>query len=255
MNFDPLHSLNPLNRFSDRVSDYVKFRPNYPGAVIDQIFEELEINSQFIATDIGAGTGISSRLLGARNIKVIAIEPNKAMREAADPHPLVEYRDGSAENTQLPNNSIDLITCFQAFHWFNPEPTLQEFHRILKPKGILALVWNNRDKEDIFTNEYSKIVKAVSQNHPAESRMNQLEPLINTPYFKNLREYTFENIQELDFDGLMGRAMSSSYIPREGEGFEQIVSNLQELYQQFKNDRGFVYMVYSTSLHIVEAIP
>ncbi|MBN3947811.1 MAG: methyltransferase domain-containing protein [Nostoc sp. NMS7] len=87
-----LHTLNPLNRFSERAEDYVKYRPSYPADAIDIILEGLGENSQLVATDIGAGTGIDSRLLAERGVNVIAIEPNAAMREAAKPHPLIEFR-------------------------------------------------------------------------------------------------------------------------------------------------------------------
>jgi ubiquinone/menaquinone biosynthesis C-methylase UbiE len=249
-----LHNLDPKNRFSDRAYDYVKYRPTYPTIVIDKLLEGFELNSQFLVADIGAGTGISSRLLGDCRINVIAIEPNAAMREAGAPHPFVEYRDGSAENTNIEDSSVDLITCFQAFHWFNPETTLKEFRRIIKSTGKLGVIWNNRDDEDAFTHEYSRIVKAVSENHPAESRVKSLEPLFNTTYFHNLQEYTYRNTQQLDFEGLIGMAMSTSYIPREGQKYEQLLTNLEKLYQDFKDKSGFVTFAYSTSVHIVEPI-
>lgn len=253
-NTTPLHTLNPLNRFSDRAEDYVKYRPSYPADAIDIILAGLNNNAQIVGADIGAGTGIASRLLAERGVNVIAIEPNAAMREAAEPHPLVEFRDGSAEATQLTDDSVDLVTCFQAFHWFHPEPTLLEFHRILKPSGRLAVVWNNRDKEDALTAEYSRIVRQASNNHPAESRMQSVEPLLTTPHFVNIREYNFVYRQELDLTGLIGRAMSVSYLPREGLGYEQLITNLQDLYQRFRNEEGFVYMVYRTSVYIEEAV-
>jgi SAM-dependent methyltransferase len=253
-NSTPLHTLNPLNRFSDRAADYVKYRPSYPADAIDIILEVLNTNSQLIAADIGAGTGISSRLLAESGVEVIAIEPNAAMREAAASHSLVEFREGTAEITNLPDKSVDLVTCFQAFHWFNSEPSLSEFHRILKPSGRLAVVWNNRDKEDPLTAEYSRIVREASNNHPAESRMQSVEPLLETPHFFNLREYTFVYRQELDLAGLIGRAMSVSYLPREGPTSEQVIADLQELYQRFRNSEGFVYMVYRTSIYLSEVI-
>lgn len=80
----PLHTLNPLTRFCDRVADYVKYRPSYPAQAIDIILKGLEPSSQLTAADIGAGTGISSRLLAERGVSVIAIEPNPAMREGAE---------------------------------------------------------------------------------------------------------------------------------------------------------------------------
>jgi ubiquinone/menaquinone biosynthesis C-methylase UbiE len=250
----PLHTLNPLTRFCDRVDDYVKYRPSYPAAAIDKILEGLAPPSQIVAADIGAGTGISSRLLAERGVSVIAIEPNAAMREAAEPHPLVEFRDGTAEVTNLSDASVDLVTCFQAFHWFNPEPTLSEFRRILKPSGRLAVVWNNRDEEDALTAEYNRLVRAASNNHPAESRMKMVEPLLATKHFVNVREYMFVYRHELDLSGLIGRATSASYVPREGEAYEQLISSLQELYQRFCDRRGFVYMVYRTSVHLAEPI-
>lgn len=250
----PLHTLNPLDRFSDRAKDYVKYRPSYPSTAIDIILENLSNYSQILAVDIGAGTGISARLLAERGVKVIAIEPNTAMREAAAHHPLVDYRDGTAEATQLNDNSVDLVTCFQAFHWFNPELSLSEFHRILKPSGRLAVVWNNRAQEDVLTAEYSRVVRQASSNHPAESRMQSVEPLLNNSYFINLREYTFMYRQQLDLTGLIGRAMSVSYVPRTGLAYEQVIANLQNLYQEFRDEQGLVYIVYRTSVHLCEAI-
>ncbi|MBW4634161.1 MAG: class I SAM-dependent methyltransferase [Iphinoe sp. HA4291-MV1] len=247
-----LHTMNPLTRFSDRVGDYVKYRPSYPAAAIDIILQGLAPPLELVAADIGAGTGISSRLLAERGVNVIAIEPNAAMRDAAEPFPLVEFRDGTAEVTKLSHASVDLVTCFQAFHWFNPEPSLSEFRRILKPSGRLAVVWNNRDEKDELTAEYSRLIRTASNNHPAEARMESVEPLLATQHFVNVREYTFVYRQELDLTGLIGRAMSSSYIPREGVLQQQLISGLQELYQRFCDERGFVYMVYCTSVYLAE---
>lgn len=248
----PLHTLNPLNRFSDRVEDYVKYRPSYPKAAIDKILENFTL--PITAADIGAGTGISSRLLAARGIKVIAIEPNPEMRNAGikDGTSSVEWQDGTAENTNLPAQSIDLVTCFQAFHWFTPEPSLSEFHRILKPQGKLAIVYNNRDKNDEFTAEYSQIVRKASNNSPAEAKMKSVEPLQETNYFQNFQEYNFVYQQELDFTGLIGRAMSVSYLPKTGEAFDKLIADFEKLYQRFKNQQGFIYMTYFTSVHIGE---
>jgi ubiquinone/menaquinone biosynthesis C-methylase UbiE len=117
-NSGPLYTLNPLGRFSDRATDYVKYRPSYPAAAIDMIVAGL--GEAAVVADIGAGTGISSRLLADHGLRVLAIEPNAAMRTAAESHPLVDFCDGKAEDTQLAADSIDLVTCFQAFHWFDP---------------------------------------------------------------------------------------------------------------------------------------
>lgn len=249
----PLHQMNPLNRFSDRAGDYAKYRPSYPVEAIDIILEKLGNSSQLVAADIGAGTGISSRLLAQRGVRVLAIEPNAAMREVAEPHPLVEFREGNAEVTNLPNASVDLVTCFQAFHWFDPEPTLLEFHRILKSSGRLAVVWNTRDENDELTQGYTQLVKIASNHHPAELRESSVDSLLSSPLFPNVRCHTFTYRQELDLDGLIGRAMSTSYIPREGEIQQQLVSGLKELCDRFCNENGLVYIIYRTSVYLASS--
>lgn len=248
----PLYTLNPRERFTERADDYVKHRPSYPAQAIDFVLQGLAPSQEILAADIGAGTGIASRLLALRGVKVIAVEPNAAMRKAAQTHKNVEYRDGGAEATNLPDASVDLVTAFQAFHWFKPEPTLLEFRRILKPGGRLAIVWNNRDQNDAFTEEYNHFTRALSNNHPNESRLESVKPLRQTQYFTSYYEHEpIPYRQELDFDGLIGRAMSTSYVPREGEGFERLVSGLLSLYERFCDGDGFVHIVYQTNVYIL----
>ncbi len=248
INSSALYTLNPLDRFSDRAADYVKYRPSYPAAAIDRILAGL--GSEPLVADIGAGTGISSRLIAERGARVIAIEPNTAMRMAATAHPLVEFRDGTAEATGLATATIDLVTCFQAFHWFDPEPTLLELRRILKSTGRLALVWNNQDKKDAFTNEYGKLTVAVSTAPAIHARSAAVQPLLMSPYFTNTQEYTFANHQELDLAGLIGRVRSNSYTPQEGVLLDRLMLDLEQLFNRFKDDRGFVALKYATSVHL-----
>jgi ubiquinone/menaquinone biosynthesis C-methylase UbiE len=165
--FPLLHTQNPQQRFSNRAEDYAKYRPSYPTAAIDQILAGLD---QPVAADIGAGTGISARLLADRGAKKVwAIEPNSAMYAVAKPHPHVEFQQGSAEQTGLASQSVDLITCCQAFHWFEPIATLAEFHRILQPAGRLALMWNERDQTDPFTQEHNEIIRVAADRQYFDS--------------------------------------------------------------------------------------
>jgi SAM-dependent methyltransferase len=242
-----LHNLNPQGRFTTRADDYAKYRPSYPTEIIDYIVAELG-KSQLVAADIGAGTGISARLLADRGIKVIAIEPNEAMRRVAQAHPLLEFRSGSAEDTKLPDNSVDLVTCFQAFHWFNPEPTLKEFARILKPQGKLAVVWNNRNRNDEFTNEYSKLTQIVSENN-SELRYGTERYLEQPHGFNPVRHLVFPYQQALKSQALVGRAMSTSYIPQTGEAHAQFIQDLHQLHQKYCDQQGLVYLQYQTSLY------
>ncbi|MEM8722399.1 MAG: class I SAM-dependent methyltransferase [Cyanobacteria bacterium P01_G01_bin.39] len=127
--------------FSEVSSEYAKYRASYSKFAIDKILEGLDKPSQLVTVDIGAGTGIGSRQLAERGIRVTAIEPDSAMIQVATPHPQIEFQESTAEATKLPDETADLVTCFTAFHWFDFEHSLREFQRILKPSGRLALVW------------------------------------------------------------------------------------------------------------------
>ncbi len=218
MEAKPLHQMNPRDRFSDRAESYAEYRPDYPEEAIASIISTTKNPTEIVAADIGAGTGISSRQLAEKGVKVIAIEPNLQMINAAKTHPLIDFKTATAEATNLPTSSVDLVTCFQAFHWFNPEPTLAEFYRILKPSGRLAVVWNNRNKNDDFTKEYSQILKQASKSHPAENekRSRSISTVEKSKLFINVNYYNFAHQQNLDLSGLIGRTLSASYIPNEG---------------------------------------
>ncbi len=242
----PLYQLDPLNRFSDRASNYANYRPSYPTDAIDQLLSELGEPSQLFAADIGAGTGISARLLADRGVSVWAIEPNAAMSAAAETHPQVEYRTATAEQTGLADGSIDLVTCFQSFHWFDPGQTLTEFRRILKPSGRLALVWNNRDLGDRFTQEYGELMERASDKHPA---LDRPEFFPESPNFGDVREFHFSFQQSLDRAGLIGNANSRSYVPQNGAAYEQLTTDLNSLYEKWA-DEGFVYLKYQTKVFL-----
>jgi SAM-dependent methyltransferase len=249
-----LHTQNPQQRFSNRAEDYAKYRPSYPTAAIDQILAGLD---QPVAADIGAGTGISARLLADRGAEIVwAIEPNAAMYEAAQPHPHVEFREGLAEQTGLVSQSVDLITCCQAFHWFEPIVTLGEFHRILKPAGRLALMWNERDQTDPFTQEHNEIIRiaADSQFFDSPSRKDAA-PLAESPLFMNYRVHTFPFIQSLNLESLIGLALSSSYIPKEGAAHDQMIADLRTLYERWVGRAAgdFVPLAYCTNLYLADA--
>ncbi len=249
-----LYQMNPLTRFSERASHYAKYRPSYPSEAITMLLDGLGNTSELIAVDIGAGTGISSRLLAEKGVKVLAVEPNAQMREIATPHPLVEFRDATAENTGLWDNSVDLVTTFQAFHWFNPEPTLKEFNRILKPSGRLAIVWNHRNRKDEFTKEYSQILKNAAKDPPVEKEKRKRVMDIAQSYsnFKNWRYQVIAYQQILDLEGLIGRTQSASYIPTEGEAGQQIITELETLFQRWVDTQGFVHLIYRTDVYLAD---
>jgi len=139
-------TLDPLGRFSNRVKDYVRYRPSYPAELIAHLRAHAGLGPACAVADVGAGTGIFTRLLLETGARVFAVEPNDAMRGAAEAelsgHPSLTSVKGTSEQTGLEDGSVDLITCAQSFHWFEPEGARREFRRILRPGGGVALVWN-----------------------------------------------------------------------------------------------------------------
>lgn len=250
--FPPLYTQDTQNRFSDRAADYANYRPSYPAETISALLAGLGDPAQLTAADIGAGTGISSRLVAARGVTVWAIEPNAAMRNAATPHPKVEFRQGSAEQTGL-HHPVDLVFCAQSFHWFEPVAALAEFHRILKPAGRVALIWNDRDREDEFTTQYTEVIRqAVDPRYieRLDRKASDAESLKQSPLFQNYRELSQPNHQPLDRAGLVGMALSASYVPKVGAAYERLVRELQALYDGWQSQ---VRLAYQTRLFLAEA--
>ncbi len=218
---------NPLSFFSGRAEDYEKYRPRHPNLAIDPILIGLEPPTELVAADIGAGTGIGSRLLAERGIRVLAVEPNADMRAAATPHELVEFLVGTAEQIPLQSASVDLVTSFQAFHWFDFVGSLKEFRRILKPDGRLALIWTFWNQRNVISRHYSGLISEASKSHQrrVQPRM-KAKTLLKTlryqlfwyglwlPYFTNFQRYWFTYHQELDLIGLIGLAWSQGFIPK-----------------------------------------
>jgi ubiquinone/menaquinone biosynthesis C-methylase UbiE len=141
-------SHNSTTRFSDRVENYIKYRPHYPPEVIDYLQSQNVLADSSVIADIGSGTGISTEMFLNNGNTVYGVEPNKEMREAAE-RLLKDYKNfvsvnGTAEETTLKNKSIDIVTAGQAFHWFDIPKSKAEFKRILKDTGYVVLMWNNK---------------------------------------------------------------------------------------------------------------
>lgn len=132
--------------FNTDASRYARGRPDYPAEVADWLRDSIELEPGKTVVDLGAGTGKFTRRLLATGAQVIAVEPVAAMRERLEHDlPEIEALDGSATSIPLPDESVDAIVCAQAFHWFATAEALAEMHRVLKPGGILGLIWNTKD--------------------------------------------------------------------------------------------------------------
>jgi SAM-dependent methyltransferase len=234
--------LDPTGRFSDRVDDYVRYRPSYPAEAVDLVLEGLAKDA--LVADVGAGTGIWTALLAARGMRVVALEPNEAMRSAAPRVPGVTWQDGTAEATGLAAESRALVTAAQAFHWFRGREAVREFARILAPGGRLALVWNRRRRDDPFTEGYREAILAVGGETAAERMAFDPGVIPAEGRFAPPERSAFEHAQELDLPGLHGRARSASYVPKAGPRAEELGARLDALFDQFADANGRVRLAY-----------
>lgn len=249
---------DPTGRFGGLAEVYAKCRPTYPAAAIDFLIAQAQLEKGAVVADIGSGTGISSRLLAERGLRVVGIEPNAEMRERAAREslppdlPLPTYVDGKAEATGLPDGSVDVVVAAQAFHWFQVEPTLREFHRILNRGGWVALLWNERDEADPFTAAYGTVIRTAPDAAAVEiPRGKAGEPLLKSPLFQKAELVLFTNEQALDEEGMLGRAFSASYAPREPAAAETFARELRKVFAQFQQG-GRVVLRYKTSLYIAQ---
>jgi len=242
--------IDSVERFNDRADDYVRYRPTYPAPAIDAALQGLDAPERLIAADVGAGTGISARLLAARGLRVVAIEPGEAMRRAAAPHDRVYWIGGLAEATGIRTESVDLVLSAQSFHWFRPPEALAEFARVLKRSGHLAIMWNRRSTTDPFTAGYRQAILDVGGEVAAERMPFDPDVLERSGLFTPPARRVFANAQRLDLDGLIGRARSASYVPKSGPNGDRLLALLRELHARHADAGGQVTLIYETDVYI-----
>jgi SAM-dependent methyltransferase len=245
---------NATSRFSDRVENYVRYRPGYPGGVLQAIKKECGLSPGHVVADIASGTGIWTRLLLENGNSVFGVEPNAEMREAGERllagFPMFTSIAGTAEATTLPDYGVDFVTAAQAAHWFDRQRARSEFARILKPDGWLVLLWNERVTDSTkFLREYEQFLLTYGTDYQ-EVRHERTTDAVDeffdpAPY----QERVLEMRQEFDYTGVEGRLLSSSYAPRRGH--PQHAPMLLELHRIFHacSANGRVSFDYKTRVY------
>ncbi|WP_293374423.1 methyltransferase domain-containing protein [Nevskia sp.] len=247
----------PTERFGDRVDDYRRYRPGYPGALTRWLIAEAVLDAGDAVADIGAGTGLLTRDLLAAGLHARAVEPNAPMRAAAEAdlghYPGFSSVDGTAEATTLAAASVKLVTAAQAYHWFQPEAARAESIRILVPGGHAALIWNVRRIDSRFAEAYETLLMARCPDYAA-GQPHQASVADIARYFgpATTRHVDFDYQQHFDFEGLKGRLLSSSYTPKPGDpAREPLCDALRTLFDQYQQD-GQVAFGYDTRAWIAQ---
>lgn len=242
-----------IDRFNHRADNYDKYRPGYPQALLDFMYEHNSLGKQSLVVELGAGTGILTEELVKWPCTIVAIEPNNEMRKKAV-QTLQTFRncilkDTTAEQTGLVDHSVDFIICAQSFHWFNITETKKEFERILKDKGKVAVIWNIRSAETLFEKEYEDFILEFSIDYK-EVKNRELRGNNLGGFFRpnSLAEHLFIYDTYLTFEQLFGRTLSYSYMPNEDHArTPEMKIKLQTLFDKYAT-KGIISLSYKTKL-------
>lgn len=250
----PVTGRAAAERFSGRVQDYAAHRPRYPRAVLELLRREIGLRPDWVIADVGSGTGLSTELFLWNGHVVFAVEPNDAMRQAAEARLGGDTRfrsiAGTAEATGLADHSIDLVVAAQAFHWFDPASTRRELVRILRPPRWTALIWNTRRTDATpFLKDYEQLLLTYGTDygavrHDSTRVADRYAAFFGGPFEKR----AVYNEQVLDLDGLRGRLLSSSYVPAEDDAARApMLRALEALFAKHQQD-GTVRIEYDTEV-------
>jgi SAM-dependent methyltransferase len=238
--------------FSSKVADYAASRPTYPDALFTTLESYGVLTRDCHVADIGAGTGLFTASLLQRGCRVSAVEPNADMLAVANERFSGHVRYvgiyATAEATSLKARSIDVVTCAQAFHWFDALAVRKEWLRILKPSGHVVLTWNTRPLDDPLQNAFDDLlVRFAGEKHTALQARQQLEGV--PAFFAGMpfQELAFANTQQLDRAGFVSLLLSRSTMPdRTSPLGHAAVEAASKLFDAFAQN-GAVTMHYLTA--------
>ena len=245
----------PTTRFTNRVDNYVKYRPGYPAEALQVLERECGFTADANVADVGSGTGIFSQVLLDHGNPVFAVEPNAAMRAAAErllsSYPRFTSVNGTAESTTLPDHSVPFVTVAQALHWFDPQRTRAEFARILQPGGWVAVFWNERLLNlNAFQRDYESLLQIFGTDY-AKVRHSNLDVARVRIFFgsDHFKLTVLQNRQSFEFTGLKGRLLSSSYAPEEGHSNHlPMLARLAAIFEQHQTN-GQVSFEYDLNVY------
>lgn len=200
--------------FGTEAAAYDRARPTYPPDCVVWVVDALGVAPGRRVADVAAGTGKLTRLLLPTGADVLAVEPVAGMRAVLHSAlPDVPLAAGTAEAMPFRDETLDGVTVAQGFHWFDAQRALEEFHRVLRPHGRVALVWNARDRNVEWVDELWSVMDRVEKKAPWRNHEEWRESaFVDTPWFGSLHEARFHHEQALTVDGVVDRFRSVSHV-------------------------------------------
>src|SRR3954454_10658852 len=199
--------------FSQAADAYERGRPDYPAAAVDRIATDLDLGPGRRVLDLAAGTGKLTRLLVPTGADIVAVEPVAEMRRVLrETVPTAEVLEGVAESIPLPNESVDAVVVGQAFHWFDAIRAISEIHRVLRPGGQLAMVWNVHDASVPWVRRLDEVIDRLDNGNPRYRTNLWRETFARTRLFEEPEPSTFAHVQRGDPDTIVDRVASISYV-------------------------------------------
>ncbi len=232
--------------FASAAEVYERARPSYPADAVEWIVEQAGLGPGRTVLDVGAGTGKLTRLLVPCGARVVAVEPIDEMRALIEG---CETVAATAEELPFPDGSADAITVAQAFHWFDHERALPEFHRVLRPGGVLVLVWNSRDLDDRLQREVEELLRPLRDQVPGQQLGAWRAPLAASPLFgpEETRSFRFE--QQFTTDDLCERVASTSFVAAMSAlEREELLARVAALTYGIEEPFAFPYV---TEVHVI----
>jgi SAM-dependent methyltransferase len=239
--------------FDTVAADYEAARPSYEAGVVAQLVTTLDLRAGRRVVDVGAGTGKLTRLLLDTGADVVAVEPMAGMRDQlarSVPDPRLEVLAGTAEQLPLPDGAVDGVAAAQAFHWFDGPRALPEFHRVVRPGGHLAVLFNRRDLTTPAQAAIDDLLRPHRGDTPSWARHDWVDWLTGSDHFEAPVTTDAPWVQHLDAEGLVARVASVSFVSRlDDSARSRVLAAVRDLFDvSAKDDQGRVALHYRTEL-------